>query len=966
MTEACPVNTQQSARQGRRPGLCFACGKPGHWRGAPECPERNTNNKISNVLCTCIKKEKSCNCSVEKSFSKSQGNVLHLPENADEHTEIKQSETEEAQQRVVSPVGRLRHCSNKWREASDSAYIMDVVEKGYKLPLKEIPPSVVLKNNKSARDNTRFVEEELSCLLDKKVVSKSSVVPHVVNPLTVAYSKTGKPRLVLDCRHINRYLHKFRVKFEDIKVAEKMFDENSFLFTFDLKGAYHHIDIFPEHRTYLGFSWLSEGDTHFYVFNSLPFGINTAGHIFTKMLRVVVSFLRSKSHRIIMFLDDGIGGHVEYVLAERSSVYVRKTLCEFGFLLADEKCNWQPTSRVVWLGHVIDMSKNLLFITDSRIDNLEVSIDSVLYQIRMDKCNIINVKALASVVGKIISLQNVIGNKVRMRTREMYRCILSRASWNAPVLVSEQAIAELKFWRENVRKINHKGKYFKNMSVCAVSIYADASAEGYGGFIKKKDDCLGSQEYDSKKVSVTCMCKQFPERTEKTEHGFDKTLIPVTITERVRLPEVSINSDCVSEVCRNHGRVPEVTIYSDCISEVGRKSSSKLPEASFDSECLPEEGHEWFPEGGNIDKLLPEESKYLKGSPEANKNIVTVSKSVHKCFKNSNHNAPRHETSAYCANRFQKIEGNSSLKVKPPDTGFESQVNTRERSENDSEKNSFRTNGIISKGGKGTLPKVSKIKIAFPETESQVIGKWDTFEKVQSSTWRETEAVSRIIKSNAHVLKNKLVHIFTDNKNVKSILLNGSKTPSIQRTALDLANFCENENISFRPEWIPRVDNELADYLSRCTDCDDWEIHDSVFSRIDCLWGPHTIDRFASHLNNKCSRFNSRWWVPGTKGIDSLNEVWKNENNWLVPPTRLIVDCINKINSEHVECSLIIPKWKSAPFWPLLLNEDGNFKYFIKQTLNLSRSNVVVGNGYNGTFDNEPLKFDMIALKIIS
>ncbi|XP_053386208.1 uncharacterized protein LOC123563229 isoform X2 [Mercenaria mercenaria] len=73
MTEACPVNTQQSARQGRRPGLCFACGKPGHWRGAPECPERNTNNKISNVLCTCIKKEKSCNCSVEKSFSKSQG-----------------------------------------------------------------------------------------------------------------------------------------------------------------------------------------------------------------------------------------------------------------------------------------------------------------------------------------------------------------------------------------------------------------------------------------------------------------------------------------------------------------------------------------------------------------------------------------------------------------------------------------------------------------------------------------------------------------------------------------------------------------------------------------------------------------------------------------------------------------------------------------------------------------------------
>lgn len=40
----------------------------------------------------------------------------------------------------------------------------------------------------------------------------------------------------------------------------------------------------------------------------------------------------------------------------------------------------------------------------------------------------------------------------------MYRCIMSRASWNAPVKVSEPAIAELKFWRENVSKLNQKGK----------------------------------------------------------------------------------------------------------------------------------------------------------------------------------------------------------------------------------------------------------------------------------------------------------------------------------------------------------------------------------------------------------------------------------------------------------------------------------------------------------------------------
>lgn len=113
--------------------------------------------------------------------------------------------------------------------------------------------------------------------MKKGIVSRSAVVPHVVNPLTVAYNRKGKPRLVLDCRHINPYLHLFKIKFEDIRVAEAIFEENSFLFTYDLKGAYHHISIFSEHRRYLGFSFTENGDNAYYVFNSLPFGIQRLG-----------------------------------------------------------------------------------------------------------------------------------------------------------------------------------------------------------------------------------------------------------------------------------------------------------------------------------------------------------------------------------------------------------------------------------------------------------------------------------------------------------------------------------------------------------------------------------------------------------------------------------------------------------------------------------------------------------------
>ena len=54
-----------------------------------------------------------------------------------------------------------------------------------------------------------FVQEEVEGLIRKGVVSQVTQVPKVVNPLTVAYNRKGKPRLVFDCRHINKYLHIF-------------------------------------------------------------------------------------------------------------------------------------------------------------------------------------------------------------------------------------------------------------------------------------------------------------------------------------------------------------------------------------------------------------------------------------------------------------------------------------------------------------------------------------------------------------------------------------------------------------------------------------------------------------------------------------------------------------------------------------------------------------------------------------
>ena len=70
-----------------------------------------------------------------------------------------------------------------------------------------------------------------------------------------------------------------------------MFKEGSFLCTFDIRRAYHNININQGSMTWLGFSFQIAGKVRYYVFNSLPFGLSTAGHIFSKVLRVEVKLL---------------------------------------------------------------------------------------------------------------------------------------------------------------------------------------------------------------------------------------------------------------------------------------------------------------------------------------------------------------------------------------------------------------------------------------------------------------------------------------------------------------------------------------------------------------------------------------------------------------------------------------------------------------------------------------------------
>ena len=201
---------------------------------------------------------------------------------------------------------------------------------------------------------------------------------------------------------------------------------------------------------------------------------------------------------------------------------------------------------------------------------------------------------------------------------------------------------------------------------------------------------------------------------------------------------------------------------------------------------------------------------------------------------------------------------------------------------------------------------------------SEVLGAWSNEESLESSTWRELWAVNRVFCSVAKGLEGQTIKWYTDNQNVKQILEVGSRKPRLHKITLDTKFKCVSVDAKTFMHWVPRSQNVQADFLSKCKDRDDWQITNAVFTALDQQWGPHSVDRFATDYNTKCRRFNSRWWCPGTEAVEAIEENWANNINWLVPPPRLISKALTKLKVDKARGTLIVPEWRSAPFWALL------------------------------------------------
>ena len=162
---------------------------------------------------------------------------------------------------------------------------------------------------------------------------------------------------------------------------------------------------------------------------------------------------RSWGIKAFLHLDDGIGAMQGQAEAQRAADVVRADLAQFGLMTSEDKCTWTVTQEIEWTGWRIDTLEFMIFVPERKIVKAEGKLETLVQR----EGQAIKVKELASVVGLIISFGLAVGRSARFYTRfssmEVARAV-EVGGWGASLVLSEEVMAEVRFWVQNLRELN--------------------------------------------------------------------------------------------------------------------------------------------------------------------------------------------------------------------------------------------------------------------------------------------------------------------------------------------------------------------------------------------------------------------------------------------------------------------------------------------------------------------------------
>ena len=354
--------------------------------------------------------------------------------------------------------GRLLY----FRAAWEGAAFESVVKKGLSWSWHKTPPPVQILDQASSRVSDKI----LKVLRKKRVIEKAKVVRFQSRIFTVPKKNSTEERLILDLSILNTFIKRPHFKMLTIKEIKMILPRNYWTTSLDLKDGYWHVAICRAKRTFLGFRWKNQN----WQFRAMPFGLNIAPRIFTKLIAHVVKVMAKAGIWCLPYLDDLL------IIAQTKEDCILKTkkaleiLSDLGWILNEKKSRLTPAQEFVWLGVLFDLSNHTAETPEETMESFHTLLRKVTSSQATSVREIMRLQGIAN----WISLHDPVIKQIIPRTRKIISS-LRHVGLDTPIILKTGFQANLCKWLMDKPFPQSLGSPSPD-----VIIQTDACLEGWG------------------------------------------------------------------------------------------------------------------------------------------------------------------------------------------------------------------------------------------------------------------------------------------------------------------------------------------------------------------------------------------------------------------------------------------------------------------------------------------------------
>ena len=360
--------------------------------------------------------------------------------------------------------GRLFKFRATWKGAAYES----IIKKGLSWSWEKPPPPTEEFQQQTSPELDRLLKQ----LRKKRVAEKTKYIKFQSRVFTVPKKNSAEGRWVMDLSKLNAFIKCPKFKMLTMREVRLLLPRNFWSISLDLKDGYWHIPVSRRKRPYLGFRYRKQN----WQFRAMPFGLNIAPRIFTKVIAHIVKVMAKEGIWCLPYLDDLLIVAPTKEKCLHHLEMATKILEDFGWIINQEKSRQQPAQNFEWLGLHLDLKSHTVRATQTSMEELQKRLKLVITSKYCSRRKIMRLQGLANWIGQTNQIIRMMMSQTKVILRKF-----KRQKLDAKIILPKGMKLSLIKWINTPRIPQLLGN-----PTPTIIIQTDASLKGWGFQINRK------------------------------------------------------------------------------------------------------------------------------------------------------------------------------------------------------------------------------------------------------------------------------------------------------------------------------------------------------------------------------------------------------------------------------------------------------------------------------------------------